>query len=126
MINQKQILSFSFLALPLAFVGIPIYLNISDFYARRFDIDLAVIGFLLIFIRIIDAIQDPFIGYFSDLFSQKKFSHKKIIYIASPFLCLSFYLVFNPPAFLNQSSAIIWFVIFLTATYTFFNFIVIE
>jgi len=125
-ISRSQILSFSFLALPLAFVGIPIYLNISDFYARKFDIDLAIIGFLLIFIRIIDAVQDPFIGYFSDSLSQKGTSHKKIIYIASSFLCLSFYLVFNPPAFLNQSLSIIWFIIFLTATYSCFNFVVIN
>lgn len=125
-ISRSQILSFSFLALPLAFVGIPIYLNISDFYARKFDIDLATIGFLLIFIRIIDAVQDPFIGYFSDSLSQKGTSHKKIIYIASSFLCLSFYLVFNPPAFLNQGLSIIWFIIFLTITYSCFNFVVIN
>lgn len=125
-ISRSQILSFSFLALPLAFVGIPIYLNISDFYARKFDIDLATIGFLLIFIRIIDAVQDPFIGYFSDSLSQKGTSHKKIIYIAASFLCLSFYLVFNPPAFLNQGSSIIWFIIFLTTTYSCFNFVVIN
>ncbi len=125
-ISRSQILSFSFLALPLAFVGIPIYLNISDFYAREFDINLATIGFLLIFIRIIDAVQDPFIGYFSDSLSQKGISHKKIIYIASSFLCLSFYLVFNPPAFLNQGLSIIWFIIFLTTTYSCFNFVVIN
>jgi len=125
-ISRSQILSFSFLALPLAFVGIPIYLNISDFYARKFDINLATIGFLLIFIRIIDALQDPFIGYFSDSLSQKGISHKKIIYIASSFLCLSFYLVFNPPTFLNQGLSIIWFIIFLTTTYSCFNFVVIN
>ena len=125
-ISRSQILSFSFLALPLAFVGIPIYLNISDFYARKFDIDLATIGFLLIFIRVIDAVQDPFIGYFSDSLSQKGISHKKIIYIASSFLCLSFYLVFNPPALLNQGLSIIWFIIFLTTTYSCFNFVVIN
>ena len=125
-ISRSQILSFSFLALPLAFVGIPIYLNISDFYARKFDIDLATIGFMLIFIRTIDAVQDPFIGYFSDLLSQKGISHKKIIYIASSFLCLSFYLVFNPPSFINQGLPIIWFIIFLTTTYSCFNFVVIN
>ena len=125
-ISRSQILYFSFLALPLAFVGIPIYLNISDFYARKFDIDLATIGFLLIFIHIIDVAQDPFIGYFSDSLSQKRTSHKKIIYIASSFLCLGFYLVFNPPTFLNQGLSIIWFVIFLTTTYSCFNFVVIN
>jgi Na+/melibiose symporter-like transporter len=87
---KSQTFFFSFLALPLAFVGIPIYLNISDFYARKFDINLATIGFLLIFIRIVDALQDPLIGYFSDSLSQKKFSHKKIIYLSTAYYALRF------------------------------------
>ncbi len=125
-LSKSQIFYFSFLALPLAFVGIPIYLNISDFYARKFDIDLATIGVLLIFIRIIDALQDPFIGYFSDSLSQKKFCHKRIIYSSSLLLCLAFFLAFNPPEFLSKNLSILWFVCTLLATYTFFNFTVIN
>lgn len=125
-LSKSQIFYFSFLALPLAFVGIPIYLNISDFYARKFDIDLVTIGVLLVFIRIIDALQDPFIGYFSDSLSQKKFCHKRIIYFSSISLCLAFFLVFNPPDFLSKNLSILWFVCTLLATYTFFNFTVIN
>lgn len=125
-LSKLQIFYFSFLALPLAFVGIPIYLNISDFYARKFDIDLVTIGVLLVFIRIIDALQDPFIGYFSDSLSQKKFCHKRIIYFSSIALCLAFFLVFNPPDFLSKNLSILWFVCTLLATYTFFNFTVIN
>lgn len=130
MTNQKllksQIFYFSFLALPLSFVGIPIYLNISDFYARKFDIDLTTIGVLLIFIRIIDALQDPFIGYFSDSFSQRKFHHKKIINLFSLLLCVAFFLVFNPPESLSKNFSILWFACTLLATYTCFNFTVIN
>ncbi len=125
-INKLEIFFFSFLALPLSFVGIPIYLNISDFYARKFDISLVSIGVLLIFIRIIDALQDPFIGYFSDSLSQKKFSHKKIIYFSSTLLCIAFYLVFNPPESLSRNMSILWFGCSLIATYTCFNFTIIN
>jgi len=125
-INKLEIFFFSFLALPLSFVGIPIYLNISDFYARKFDISLVAIGVLLIFIRIIDALQDPFIGYFSDSLSQKKFSHKKIIYFSSTLLCIAFYLVFNPPESLSRNMSILWFGCSLIATYTCFNFTIIN
>lgn len=123
---KSQIFYFSFLALPLAFVGIPIYLNISDFYARKFGFNLALIGVLLIFIRAIDALQDPFIGYFSDSLSQRKFSHKKIIYLSSSILSVAFFLVFNPPALLGQGLSILWFVFSLILTYTCFNFTVIN
>lgn len=124
--SKLQTFFFSFLALPLAFVGIPIYLNISDFYARKFDISLTIIGILLIFIRIIDALQDPLIGYFSDSLSQKKFSHKKIIYLSSSLLCVAFYLVFNPPESLDRNLSVLWFSCSLIATYTCFNFTIIN
>lgn len=125
-IAKSQVLSFAFLALPLSFVGIPIYLNISDFYARQFEINLALIGILLVFIRIIDSLQDPFVGYFSDALAQKKFSHKKIIILASSILCIAFYLVFNPPQTLSKNLAILWFMISLLVTYTCFNFTIIN
>ncbi len=125
-ISKLQIFFFSFLALPLAFVGIPIYLNIADFYAIKFDISLAIIGFLLIFIRILDALQDPFIGYVSDSLSQRKFSRRKIVYLSSTLLCIAFYLVFNPPESLDKNLSILWFICSLITTYTLFNFTIIN
>jgi glycoside/pentoside/hexuronide:cation symporter, GPH family len=124
--KKTQIFFFSLLSLPLSFVGIPIYLNISDFYARKFELGLTLIGFLLIFVRAVDAIQDPFIGYVSDSLSRKKISHKKIVTIFSLLLCVAFYLVFNPPSYLSQNLAILWFLTTLTLTYTCFNFVVIN
>ena len=125
-ISKLQIFFFSFLALPLSFVGIPIYLNVSDFYARKFEINLATIGILLIFIRIIDVVQDPLIGYLSDLLSQKKIGRKKIICTSSALLCFAFYLVFNPPESLDKNLSILWFCGSLIATYTCFNFTIIN
>ncbi len=125
-ISKLQIFFFSFLALPLSFVGIPIYLNVSDFYARKFEINLATIGILLIFIRIIDVVQDPLIGYLSDLLSQKKIGRKKIICTSSTLLCFAFYLVFNPPESLGKNLSILWFCGSLIATYTCFNFTIIN
>ena len=124
--SKSQILFLTFLALPLAFVGIPIYLNITDFYARSFDLNLALIGFLLIFIRAFDALQDPAIGWFSDYLATKKITRRRIIALASIFLSLSFYLVFNPPMALSQNAAIVWFVLNLAFTYTCFNFVTIN
>ncbi len=125
-LKKTEIFFFSFLSLPLSFVGIPIYLNISDFYAQKFGLSLTLIGFLLIFIRAIDSVQDPIIGYFSDLLSRKKIDRKKIIITSSTLLCLAFYLVFNPPINLSQNLAILWFATTLTLTYTCFNFVVIN
>jgi len=124
--SKSQLLFLTFLALPLAFVGIPIYLNIADFYARSFDLNLALIGFLLIFIRAFDALQDPAVGWFSDYLASKKITRRAIITFASIFLSLSFYLVFNPPLALSQNAAIAYFALTLALTYTCFNFVTIN
>jgi GPH family glycoside/pentoside/hexuronide:cation symporter len=118
--------SISFLAVPLAFVGIPIYLNVADFYAQNFSLNLALIGILLVFIRGFDAIQDPLVGYFSDRLSAKNFSHQKIIRVFSVILCAGFYLVFNPPKNLSPTLAATWFSVSLTLTYLAFNFVLIN
>lgn len=116
----------SFFAIPLAFIGIPIYLNVADFYAQSFSLNLALIGFLLIFIRGFDAIQDPLVGYFSDKMAANNFSHQKIIRSFSILLCLGFYLVFNPPKNLSSGFAAAWFTVFLSLTYLSFNFVLIN
>ncbi len=116
----------SFLALPLAFVGIPIYLNIADFYARSFGLNLALIGILLAAIRTIDAIYDPLIGPLCDKLAQKNFSRKNIVRLACLLLSLSFFFVFNPPQNLGQGAAIIWFFVSLALTYFFFSLAVIN
>lgn len=119
-------LTLTFLAAPLSFVGIPIYVNIADFYARQFQISLIVIGIILAVVRLFDAIQDPIIGKFSDILVQKNIGRKHTISIFGLFLCLFFYLVFNPPQNLNQTLAILWFFVTLSATYFCFNFIFIN
>lgn len=83
------------LALPLAFAGLPIYLHAPDFYAAGLGVPLAAIGFALLALRIIDAVQDPLIGSLSDRFH----AHRRlIILVGMAMLAGGFWLVFHPPA----------------------------
>lgn len=124
--DKNLILNYSIFALPLAFVGMPIYINISDFYAKRFELNLEIIGFSLILVRILDLAQDLLIGYASDLIIKKGINRKKIIYYSSFLLAISFFLLFNPPKLNNQYLVISWFFILLSSTYLFFNFCAIN
>jgi len=116
----------TFLALPLSFVGIPIYLNIADFYAQKFGLSLVLIGAILAFIRIFDAASDLAIGYYSDFLSSRKISRKKIIIFFGSLLCVGFFFTFNPPLAISQNMAVVWFFITLTLTYSCFNFVIIN
>ena len=54
------------LALPLAFVALPMYVNLPHFYATQFAVPLASLGAVLLFSRLADALIDPLLGRFSD------------------------------------------------------------
>jgi len=126
MINNKQLFGYAILSLPLAFVGLPIYVNINGFYAKEYGVNLSLLGILLLIARGFDMLQGPFVGYFSTYLMHKKISQKRIILYSSILLSISFFALFNPPISFNKEMVYVWFVIFLTTTYTFFNFAIIN
>lgn len=64
--KTRSIIAYGFLGLPLAFAGLPLYIHIPDFYTRELGLGMASAGFILMALRLIDAIQDPVIGFISD------------------------------------------------------------
>lgn len=103
-ISTYSILKYSFIAFPLAFAGIPVYLHAPDYYATNAGIKIEVIGFALLFLRLADAFLDPFIGSLSDRFFHYR---DKIIYFGSFLLLLGFWMIFHPIA----SGIIFWFIL---------------
>ena len=124
--NKKNIINYSVLAIPLAFVGLPIYINVSDFYIRQFEINIAFLALIILGVRLLDALQEPFLGLLSDYLIKKNISHKKIIYVSASFLALSFFALFNPPNFSNPSLILLWLTFSMLATYSFFNLTVVN
>jgi Na+/melibiose symporter-like transporter len=64
--STSLMLAYGFLALPLAFAGLPLYIHIPDFYTREMGLGIASAGLILMVLRCLDALQDPLIGYISD------------------------------------------------------------
>lgn len=124
--NKKNIFNYAILAIPLAFVGLPIYINVSDFYVRNFEINMAFLALIILTVRLLDALQEPFLGLLSDYLIKKNISHKKIIYVSASFLALSFFALFNPPNLTNQSMILLWLALSMLATYSFFNLTVVN
>jgi len=84
-------------AFALAIVGIPVYVYIPKFYTDVVGVNIAMLGYLLLAVRLFDAVTDPAIGFLSDM-TQTRFGRRRP-YIASGaiFLSLSMYFLFNPP-----------------------------
>jgi GPH family glycoside/pentoside/hexuronide:cation symporter len=65
-------LRYALLGFPLAFVGLPLYLYVPKFYAETFAIDIAVLGGILLALRVMDMLVDPVIGYVGDRLAPRR------------------------------------------------------
>jgi len=82
--------------LPLAALGLPLYIYLPTFYAEQLGIGLAAVGTALLIARVSDVITDPLIGFLSDWlpFSSRR---KWLMAIATPLLIIAIWALFIPP-----------------------------
>jgi len=91
-----QGLRYGLMALPLAFVALPLYVFLPNYYARSFGLPLASLGVLLLLARVADAVIDPLLGRWVDRMfarSQKqvlRFSAAAAVLLGSGFIALFF------------------------------------
>lgn len=91
---------YGLLALPLAFVALPMYVNLPHFYATQFAVPLASLGAVLLFSRLVDALIDPFLGRFSDaLYARSTAQVVGVAFAYAVGLLLSFVALFFPAQF---------------------------
>jgi glycoside/pentoside/hexuronide:cation symporter, GPH family len=91
-ISTGQLWRYSVLAIPIAFAGFPLYVLAPDYYATTHGVSLSLLGFLLLGLRVFDAVQDPLIGRLSDRYHRFSFWYMGM---ASIILCLAIYGIFN-------------------------------
>lgn len=101
-VTGKSLFQYGFIAVPIAFAGFPLYVLAPDFFATQHGLSLTLLGTLLLAIRVVDAVQDPLIGWFTDRL-QGRFL--LLLSIAGALLCLSIFALFNGSFF----SPAIWF-----------------
>jgi GPH family glycoside/pentoside/hexuronide:cation symporter len=119
-INTQKIICYAILAFPLAFLAMPIYIYLPNFYVNNFAISLQSVALVLLISRIFDAFLDPFLGIIGDKYSHLK---TKIIAFSAPILGIAFIFLFYPSASSNLSW---WLFICLFITYFFFSLIQIN
>jgi Na+/melibiose symporter-like transporter len=65
-IGTPSLVSLSAMALPLAFVSLPLYVLLPNRYAAQFGVSLTALGALLLAVRALDAVLDPWLGQWCD------------------------------------------------------------
>lgn len=113
-------LRYGALALPLAFLALPLYVNLPSYYATQFGLSLAVVGAILLVTRALDALADPFIGVLVDrMYAQHPQRIMGLAVGAAVWLALGFVAVFFPPV--APAYLLLWLSLALVATYLAFS-----
>lgn len=75
---KTNIFNYSFIAMPIAFASVPIYIFLPDYYHQSFGVNLTLLSIVLFSLRVFDAVLDPLIGWYCD-----RFEHfEKVSFIA--------------------------------------------
>ena len=99
---------YGLMGLPLAFVALPLYVILPNYYARDFGVPLATLGAVLLGARLFDAFIDPLLGRWSDrLFARSTQAVLRWGALAAVALGLGFALLFFPPT-RHLPSLVVW------------------
>jgi len=97
-LRWSQGLRYGLMALPLAFVALPLYVFLPNYYARSFGLPLASLGVLLLLARVADALIDPLLGRWVDrLFARSQAQVFRFSAVAALLLAAGFIALFFPP-----------------------------
>ncbi len=103
-----QGLRYGLMALPLAFVALPLYVFLPNYYARSFGLPLASLGALLLLARVADALIDPLLGRWIDrLFARSQAQVLRFSAMAALLLGSGFMALFFPPV-REHTGLLVW------------------
>lgn len=98
---------YGLLGLPLAFVSLPLYVNLPRHYAEQYAMPLGTLGLLLLATRLLDAVLDPRIGLWVDrLFAQHARRSWGVAALASVVMAIGFAALWLPPSSAIQASSL--------------------
>lgn len=83
--------------LPMAVLGLPLFVFLPTFYAEHTGIGLATVGFILLAARLFDVVTDPLVGHLSDRI-RGPFRRRALILVGAPILLVSVEMLFRPGA----------------------------
>ncbi len=96
-LSVKALFSYAATAIPLAMLGLPLYIYLPTFYAQNVGLSVTVVGLILFISRLTDVVTDPLVGLYSDRLQSKYGKRKPFMLVGALVLTLSFYALIHPP-----------------------------
>ncbi len=104
-LGWRRGLAYATLSVPLAFVSLPLYVNLPFHYASVLGLPLPVLGAVMLAVRLFDAIADPALGRAADtLFRHGVATARRAAALGSIVLAVAFAALWRPPV--AQASAV--------------------
>lgn len=119
-LSRSQLAAYSVFSVPLAMAALPVYVHVPKLYAGELGMPLALIGTILLAARLLDAFQDPLLGYLSDRCARLPLGRSIPVILGLPLLGSGFVGLFHPPQ-ANQIGVAIWLIVSLLIVYIGFS-----
>lgn len=115
MLTRRSLFAYGAMALPLAMAALPVYVIVPGFYGDQLGLPLAILGVALLATRLIDTVQDPLLGYWSDRVGNGRI---RFTALGVPILAFGFTLLFTPPVTVSGAGLTVWLILSLVLAYT--------
>lgn len=96
-LSLPRLIAYGLPGLPLAVLGLPLYVYLPTYYARDLMLGAAVVGGVLMAARIFDVITDPLAGWVSDQMLPGRFRRRAMLIVGAPILLIGVGILFLPP-----------------------------
>jgi glycoside/pentoside/hexuronide:cation symporter, GPH family len=84
--------AYGLFGMPLAMAALPLYVHLPKFYGDHLGVNLAVLGSVLLVLRLADGVVDPLLGVLSD----RGGARKRWLLLAAPLLAVGMIALFTP------------------------------
>ncbi|MEX1146903.1 MAG: MFS transporter [Sphingomonadales bacterium] len=102
---RSTLIAYGLPGLAFAVPTIPVFVYLPDFYAGDMGLGLAVTGFVLLALRILDVVSDPLVGILSDRYTTRFGRRKPWIAVGGIVTGAALVMLFSPPASMSGSVA---------------------
>lgn len=109
--RYRQLFFYGLPGLPLAMLGLPLYVYLPSFYSQNLGLSLSVVGFALLAARFLDVITDPLIGWANDRVNSRIGRRKLFMLIGAPLLVVGIDFLLRPAGQIDGFYLFIWSVI---------------
>ena len=115
-LDRKTLFYYSLTDLPISLSIFPVIVFIPRFYASDVGVPLALVGTIMIAVRVFDVVTDPLMGYLSDRTETRFGRRKPWVAMSAPLLMIAIYALFLPGEDAGSVHFLVWSMVLSLAT----------